>query len=317
MTAAGFDLLCAGQLFTDVIMGGLPAGGPRLGRELHVDGHLVTPGGIANAAVLAARLGAFVAMAADAGADSWGRSCLDAVAARGVDVAACRLHEGWAQPITVALTWDGDRAQVTSTSPVPGESVLRSAALPTARCVICHLDDRPMPWIAAAASAGSEVLADVGWDDTGAWDLDALPSLADCTGLTPNLDEALAYTRTPHVDAALDRLAERVPLVVITMAGDGVAALDSRTGERVRLPAAPVELRNANGAGDSFAAGLAVAHALPLETRLRFASLVAAWHVSNPLGILAGPRLRDVADLADSLGAPWDGAVREVADRAR
>lgn len=274
-----FDLLCAGPFFVDVVMGGLPDGGPELGHELHVDGHQLRAGGVANVALAAAALGGRVAMVTDVGADPLGLDCLEQVRAAGVDVAAVAVHEGWTTPLTVALTWAGDRAQVTSAAPLQAPSALQARELPDSATTVVSLDDAALPWL---DGRGGEIIGDLGWDETGAWDLDAYPGLAACTALVPNLAEALALTRTDSLDAALAALVQRVPLAVVTLGPDGADALDRRTGQRVRVAAPTVAVRNANGAGDTFAAAFALAGAAGegLPARLTRAVQAAASHVA-------------------------------------
>jgi sugar/nucleoside kinase (ribokinase family) len=52
----------------------------------------------------------------------------------------------------------------------------------------------------------------------------------------PNAHEAMSYTRTDTPRAALAKLAELVPLAVVTCGADGALAVDSETGETVSRP---------------------------------------------------------------------------------
>ncbi|MBR7677406.1 hypothetical protein KDA82_31330, partial [Streptomyces daliensis] len=67
---------------------------------------------------------------------------------------------------------------------------------PARACVTSLVPGGSQEWIATAARRGSRIFADVGWDDTGRWDLAALPDLAHCEAFLPNAAEAMRYTRT-------------------------------------------------------------------------------------------------------------------------
>lgn len=153
------------------------------------------------------------------------------------------------------------------------------------------------PWIAEAARAGTRVFGDVGWDDTGAWDLDALPDLEHCEAFLPNAAEAMRYTRTDCPRAAARALADRVPLAVVTLGSQGAYAVDGRTGETADVPAIAVDALDPTGAGDVFVAGFVTGTLAgwPLADRLAFAGLTAALSVQEFGGSLSAPGWTEVA----------------------
>jgi sugar/nucleoside kinase (ribokinase family) len=153
------------------------------------------------------------------------------------------------------------------------------------------------PWIAQAASNGTRVFGDVGWDDTGAWDLTGLPDLRHCEAFLPNAQEAMRYTGADCPRAAAHALTEYVPLAVVTLGADGAYAVDRRTGETAEVPAIAVEALDPTGAGDVFVAGF-VAGTLadwPLADRLAFAGLTAALSVQEFGGSLSAPGWSEIA----------------------
>ena len=97
-----------------------------------------------------------------------------------------------------------------------------------------------------------------GWDPTDVWSPAVLDVLDGFHAFTPNAGEAMAYTRTDSPKAALHKLAERVPLAVVTNGSDGVLAIDSETGEEEYIPALPVRSYDPTGAGDVFLASLVI-----------------------------------------------------------
>ncbi|MFJ9684781.1 PfkB family carbohydrate kinase [Streptomyces bacillaris] len=169
---------------------------------------------------------------------------------------------------------------------------------PRARAAIASLvPGRSEPWVASAARHGALIFADVGWDETGRWDLDALPDLAHCEAFLPNAEEAMRYTRTDCPRAAAHALAERVPLAVVTLGAEGAYAVDGRTGAAAQVPAIEVEALDPTGAGDVFVAGFVTGTLAdwPLADRLAFAGLTAALSVQEFGGSLSAPGWAEVA----------------------
>ncbi len=304
-----YDLLACGLFFNDMGFTGLPPGGPVAGHEVRVGPYQQSPGGIANSSIAASRLGCSVGMVTDAGDDAMSIGSLELLAEEGIDTCHSEIHQGWQTPLTVILNYDGDRAMVTSETAHDGRCVMRADEAPRARVAITHLQPFEMGWLREAADHGTLVLGDVGWDESGGWDLAALPDLGSCHSFTPNLMEARNYTRATDLPTVLERLAEYVPLPVVTLGSDGVAALDAVTGEICQVPAFPGKVVDTGGAGDvltaAFAAALLTGWAL--EQRLRFASVVAGITISRLGGATTAPTLSEVQHTV---------AAMDAADRA-
>lgn len=303
------DVLVAGMLFFDAVFAGLP-GAPALGQEHWTPHFAWTPGGIANFAIAAVRLGATTDACAVLGDDALSDLCRSSLAAEGIGTDLLRTAPGWSVPVSACLGYDGDRAIVTGGTESP---VALADLLPTrgGRVAALHVDATTADWVRSSADRGLRVFADVGWDQTGTWDPALLDAIDGAYAFTPNDREAMAYTRTDDPVRAARALAERVPLSVVTMGGDGVVAVDATTGDEV--VAAPVRVRavDATGAGDVFCAALAVASLtdLPLRERVDFATLVAAITVSRPGGASSAPRAGDLA--------PWLAANPAAAEPDR
>ena len=142
------------------------------------------------------------------------------------------------------------------------------------------------------------VFADVGWDETGRWDLDALPDLGHCLAFLPNAEEAMRYTRTDCPRAAAHALAERVPLAVVTLGAEG--AVRGGPGDRARPPRCPPSRWRPwtpPGPGDVFVAGFVTGTLAgwPLADRLAFAGLTAALSVQEFGGSLSAPGWAEIA----------------------
>jgi sugar/nucleoside kinase (ribokinase family) len=287
------EVLLSGLLYWDIGFTGLAAP-PTPGAEVWSSGMGTSPGGIANFAVALARLGLRTSLAAAFGDDLNGAHCWRQLAeGEGVDLSLSRRVPDWSTPVTVSLAYDGDRALVTHGSPSPVGPDELIGKPPPSRAAIVHLPPEPEPleWVRLAHAAGTLVFADVGWDPAERWSSEVLDQLALCHAFMPNAGEAMAYTRTSSVPAALSKLAELVPLAVVTCGEEGVYAVDGTTGESARVPPVAVEAVDTTGAGDVFGAALVAATLAgwPLAVRLRFAALVAALSVQRVGGAAAAP----------------------------
>lgn len=297
---AEFDVVLAGQVFFDLIFTGLDSA-PAPGTEVWTSGLGSSPGGIANLAVAASRLGLRASLAAAFGDDAYGDWCRQVLSEQeGVDLSRSRRVDGLGTPVTVSITERDDRSMVThgdggsNGSSVSADDLLTGEI--SSRVAIADLNgmrgaDADATWWKRAADRGTRIFADIGWDSTGAWDPRDLEPLASCYAFTPNSGEATAYTRTDDPIAAARKLAELVPLVVVTCGADGAVAIDSTTGEEARVPSVPVDLVDATGAGDVFGAAfvLGTLREWPLEQRLAFSALCSALAVQQLGGSLGAP----------------------------
>ncbi|TMR90263.1 carbohydrate kinase family protein [Nonomuraea basaltis] len=293
------DVFVSGLLFFDVVFSGLDHA-PKLGAEAWTREMASGPGGIANFAYALSRLGLRTGLAAAFGDDPFGRYCWDALAEQeGVDLSRSRRFPGWATPTTVSLAYEGDRALVTHGAPPPLLADDLIGDPPVARAAIVHLRPEPVEW---PRGTGGLVFGDVGWDPTLRWPRSMLDQLGSCHAFMPNAHEAMSYTRTDTPSAALSKLADLVPLAVVTRGADGAIAVDGISGETADVGGLPIDVVDPTGAGDIFGAALVVATlaGLPLAERLRFANLAAALSVGRVGGALSAPTWAD-------LGRWWHG----------
>ncbi|WP_443040813.1 carbohydrate kinase family protein [Streptomyces sp. AHA2] len=292
-----WDVYLTGTVFLDIVFTGLDSA-PVRGTESWARGMGSSPGGVANMATALARLGLRTSLAAAFGDDHYGEYCWDALEhGEGIDLSPSRTVPGWHSPVTVSMAYEGERTMVSHGHEPPPEEPA-PACPPRARAAVASLAPGvSAPWIAQAASRGTRVFGDVGWDDTGAWDLARLPDLKHCEAFLPNAQEAMRYTRTDCPRAAAHALTEHVPLAVVTLGAEGAYAVDRRTGETAEVPAIEVEALDPTGAGDVFVAGF-VAGTLadwPLADRLAFAGLTAALSVQEFGGSLSAPGWSEIA----------------------
>ncbi|MDT0345279.1 carbohydrate kinase family protein [Streptomyces litchfieldiae] len=290
------DVYLTGTVFLDIIFTGLDSA-PVRGTESWARGMGSSPGGVANMATALARLGLRTSLAAAFGDDKYGEYCWETLErGEGIDLSLSRTVPGWHSPVTVSMAYEGERTMVSHGHEAPVSEALPGPP-PARSCVASLRAGAPQEWIAAAARAGSRVFADTGWDDTGAWDLAALPDLAHCEAFLPNAAEAMRYTRTDNPRAAARALTEIVPLAVVTMGAEGAYAADGRTGETAEVPAILVEALDTTGAGDVFVAGFVTGTLAgwPLGDRLALAGLTAALSVQEFGGSLSAPGWDEVA----------------------
>ncbi|WP_371652652.1 MULTISPECIES: carbohydrate kinase family protein [unclassified Streptomyces] len=296
------DVFLTGTVFLDIIFTGLDSA-PVRGTESWARGMGSSPGGVANMAIALARLGLRTSLAAAFGDDHYGEYCWDALEqGEGIDLSLSRTVPGWHSPVTVSMAYEGERTMVSHGHEAPPETVPFHAGTPAgpprARAAIASLvPGRTEEWIADAARAGSRIFADVGWDDTGHWDLAGLTGLEHCEAFLPNAGEAMRYTRTDCPRAAARALAEKVPVAVVTLGAEGAYAVDGSTGETAEVPAIAVEALDPTGAGDVFVAGFVTGTLAgwPLADRLAFAGLTAALSVQEFGGSLSAPGWAEIA----------------------
>jgi sugar/nucleoside kinase (ribokinase family) len=295
------DVYLTGTVFLDIVFTGLDSA-PVRGTESWARGMGSSPGGAANMAAALARLGLRTSLAAAFGDDVYGDYCRDELEhGEGVDLSFSHTVPGWHSPVTVSMAYEGERTMVSHGHEAPPpDAVLadgREHPPPSRACVASLVPGDPQEWVATSARRGSRVFADVGWDETGRWDLTALQDLAHCEAFLPNAAEAVRYTRTDCPRTAARRLAEHVPLAVVTMGAEGAYAVDGRTGECAEVPAIEVEALDTTGAGDVFTAGFVTGTLAgwPLPDRLAFAGLTAALSVQEFGGSLSAPGWAEIA----------------------
>ncbi|MBB2944189.1 sugar/nucleoside kinase (ribokinase family) [Actinoplanes lutulentus] len=303
------DLFVPGVVYLDVIFTGLrELPGP--GTEVWAPGMGSCPGGVANLAVAASRLGLHTGLGTALSTDAYGEFCHQVLSRQeGIDLSASKRVSDWHSPVTVSVAYDRDRSMITHGHPLPTEPDGLVNGLPAARSAAVSLAGSGMGWVHRAKAEGMLVFADVGWDETEEWSPDVLATLTDCHAFLPNSVEAMRYTRTDEPRQALDKLSGLAPVVVVTCGGDGAIATDATTGEVASVPAVPVEALDPTGAGDVFTAGFITGTlgGWPLADRLAFANLVAALSVQHFGGSLSAPGWGDIAD--------WWAGVRAAGSR--
>ncbi|WP_194235948.1 carbohydrate kinase family protein [Streptomyces acidicola] len=301
------DVLFAGEVFCDLVFGGIPHL-PTPGTEVYADRFAVSAGGTATRSVAAARLGLRTGLFGVIGTDLFGEHLAARLAAEeNLDLTWLRRDPSVHTPVTAAVTHGHDRAFLTYEEEGARRPEVWEGELPPTRFLQLGIGG-PLPgWAAELRARGTRVVGGVGWDPTGRWPHDVLTRLAEIDVFVCNAVEATSYTRTSTVEEAVKVLADLVPDVVVTDGANGAVAVDGATGELVRVPAPRVPAADPTGAGDVFTAALITGldHGWPLPTRLRFAGLCAALSVQSLGGASSAPRWEAVnAFLERTSGIP-------------
>lgn len=294
----GCDLLLTGTVFQDIIFTGLPQA-PEPGTEVWSEGMGSCPGGVANQAIAAARLGLRTNLAATFGDDGYGDYNWQILEKQEhVDLSLSQRVPGWHSPVTVSMCVNQDRSMVTHGHPAPISASQLIGQPPRALAAVADLEEEMEPWMLAAMKSGTKLFGVVGWDPTGKWSERRLDQLENFYAFLPNAPEAMAFTGKSDPWAALYSLADRVPVAVVTLGPQGAVAVDSESGEEEWVPSLPVPASDPTGAGDCFGAAFIVGclAGWRLGDRLRFANLCASLAVQEVGGSLAAPGWGDIAD---------------------
>ncbi len=234
-------------------------------------------------------------LAAAFGDDHYGDYCWDALEhGEGIDLSPSRTVPGWHSPVTVSMAYEGERTMVSHGHEPPPEEPAPALPAPRARAAVASLAPGvSAPWIAQAAGKGTRVFGDVGWDDTGAWDLAGLPDLRHCEAFLPNAQEAMRYTGADCPRAAAHALTEYVPLAVVTLGAEGPTRWTGGRGRppRCRPSRSRRSTRPGRGTCSSPGSSTGTLADWPLADRLAFAGLTAALSVQEFGGSLSAPGL--------------------------
>jgi sugar/nucleoside kinase (ribokinase family) len=289
-----FDVTVVGELNLDLILYGLPAQlEPE--RELMADGLALTLG--SSSAIFAhnlAVMGSKVGFISRLGADPLGEIALTRLAAGGVDVSQVRKVPGpTGTGLTVILPRAGGRNILT----YPGTmkemcfedlnlDYLAGAKHFHLSSFFLHRALRPrIPELfRLMKQRGLSTSLDTNDDPEDRWDDDLFEVLKFVDVFLPNEREAKRTARTDNLEAAVDALKRRVPVVAVKLGAQGAMACGPAGS--VRCAARTVEAIDAVGAGDSFDAGFihAYVHGADLAECLAQGNAAGAFSTTRPGG---------------------------------
>ncbi len=286
-----FDVTIAGELNLDLILYGLPEQLPPE-RELLADRMMLTLG--SSSAIVAhnlAALGSRVGFQSRIGDDPLGQIALDRLQQGGVDVSLVRRvpgsvttgltvilhHEAWRNILTYAgtiaeLAWDDlDLDYLADSRHFHFSSYYLQRGL---RPRVSELLQR-------LKSKGLTISLDTNDDPDDRWEGGLHEILQHVDVFLPNEREACKAAGMEDLEAAIHKLSELVPLVVVKLGRKG--ALAQRGSERHLSPSLEVVPVDTVGAGDSFDAGF-------LHQYVRGADLPACLASGNLAGALSTTR---------------------------
>jgi sugar/nucleoside kinase (ribokinase family) len=297
-----FDVTIAGELNLDLILYGLPEQlAPE--RELLADRMMLTLG--SSSAIVAhnlATLGSRVGFQSRIGDDSLGQIALERLRQGGVDVSQVRIapgaittgltvilhHEAWRN----ILTYSGTIAE-TSWQDLDIDYLADSRHFHFSSYYLQRaLRPRVGELFQRLKAKGLTISLDTNDDPDDRWDGDLKEVLRHVDVFLPNEREACKAAGTENMDAAIRKLSEWVPLVVVKLGRKG--AMAQRGGERFVSPSREVATVDTVGAGDSFDAGFLhqFVRGVDLQTCLASGNLAGALSTTRPGGTEA---FREVA----------------------
>ncbi|HVI10372.1 MAG TPA: sugar kinase [Candidatus Binatia bacterium] len=286
-----FDVTIAGELNLDLILYGLPEELPPE-RELLADNMMLTLG--SSSAIVAhnlAALGMRVGFISKIGDDPLGQIALERLRAGGVDVSRVKTISG---PVKTGLTTILQRRTWRNMLTYPGtifdlkmedldlDYLADSRHFHLSSFYLQRgLQERVPELFRRMKSLGLTISLDTNDDPDDAW----LGGLNEALGLVdvflPNAREARRISGLADLAEAMNRIAEKVPLVVVKAGMEG--AMAQRGKEKFSAPAFQVDAVDAVGAGDSFDAGF-------LSEYLRGSDLPACLRMGNVAGALSVTR---------------------------
>ena len=266
-----YDVLVLGDYYCDLIFTGLPEL-PRLSADIFGTGFEMSPGGSYRTTLALMRLGLRAAWVSDFGDDFFSRFVLGSAQQDGFDPAFFRQHRFPVRRVSASFSYAHDRGFMSYKDDIAHISAVETVLEARPRALLIPslmLGDEQAALVGAARQVGALVYMDCQAHPETLAMPEVVAALRRVDIFAPNQTEALHLTGESTIEAALERLAEIVPVAVIKRGGEG--SLGRAGSTRASAPALPVEPHDTTGAGDCFNAGFLYGylHNLPLETCLR------------------------------------------------
>jgi sugar/nucleoside kinase (ribokinase family) len=295
-------VVCLGIMVADVV--GRPVESfPDQGRLVLVDEMSLHTGGCAvNAAIGLAKLGIPVEVIGKVGNDAFGNFLLVELKKYLVGTKGVRRDRTAGTSATMVMVHpDGERSFIhylganarLRPEDIDFDLVQKSSILHFAGTfVLPGIDGEPsVALLRKARAAGVTTFLDTVWDASNRWMELLAPYLPMVDYFVPSLGEAQQLTGLEQPrDVARALLDGGVGVVALKMGAQGCLVM-TQGGEKFLVPAFKVQVVDATGAGDAFAAGFiaGVRQAWPLEQTARFANAVGALCVTK-IGASGGIR---------------------------
>ncbi len=317
-----FDVTLAGDITLDLVLYGLPEELP-VERELLAAGMAMELGG--SAAITAhnlARLGSRVGFIPQLADDPFTELCVNGLKAAGVDLSASvNPKPGIATGLTVLLQHEQVRRSLTCSGTI---SALRYEDLDLqylAQARHFHLSsfylqsglqpDVPR-LLAALRHEGVTTSMDTNDDPSGDWQGPIGESLQHLDILMPNEREACSLSGEADLEAAIEKLSAKVPLLVVKCGASGAIAVQN--GRRYSAPGLAVHVVDMVGAGDTFNAGFlhAYVNGASVEKCLQMGNLCGAYSTTASGGTRAFCELERRGQFFKKHGSAYFDAAKPV-----
>ncbi len=298
------DVLLDGGYFSDLVFTGLPEF-PRLGHEVYSREFNLAPGGAYNSAVALNRLGMRIAWPCRFGSDPFSQFVKNSAINEGLDAS---FFEESSQPslrITVAFSFDDERAFLSYSDAVQEIPLLKylNDLRPAWLCVTHLAVGLHYPELFKQARAlGTRIFMDCQAHHQSIAD----PQIQDLLHLVdvfaPNAEEARRLTGEYDLEKGLNKLVEFTPLVIIKLGSEG-CLFRAQGGETMRVPGIRVQVMDTTGAGDNFNCGFLCGQVrdFSLLDSLRMANICGGLSTQGSGGTTTSPTFNQVKHFLDKL----------------
>ncbi len=258
-----FDVLVVGELNIDLILTGLD-NLPQIGKEILADEMSLTLG--SSAAIFASNLstlGSRVCFVGKTGKDQFGNQIRKYLSEKGVDISQILHSDTSKTGITIALSYENERAMVTHPGTMAEleasdvrEELLKSCSHLHVSSIFLQpaLKKNIVSLFQRAKDAGLTTSLDTQWDPEEKWDCDWKRLLPLVDIFMPNLEEIKNITKEKDPKSCINTIKNYANVIVIKCGKEGSVAWEDGTfyNQPVFLNS---NVKDAIGAGDSFNAG--------------------------------------------------------------
>ncbi|HUV16760.1 MAG TPA: sugar kinase [Pelolinea sp.] len=272
---SSYDLLLVGRYFCDLVFTKLPEF-PRLGYEVYSKEFHLVPGGVYTPAVTLTRLGLKIIWPCKFGSDTFSQFVKSEAQKAGVDDAFFTQSSKPSLRITVAFSFENERAFLSYIDPLPEIPYVEIILKTCPKWVyLTHLliGEVQKEIVNAAREVGAKTFMDCQAHDTTINDPATKEALSCVDVFSPNREEALVLTGDDDIENALKKLAGLTPTVVIKDGENG--CIYTQSGKVIRSPGIKVDVVDTTGAGDNFNCGFIYGqlNGYSLEDTLRIANI--------------------------------------------
>ncbi len=304
-----FDVIVVGELNVDLIFDGLGNKLPEVGKEIIADEMTLTLG--SSSAILAANLsvlGPKVSFIGKVGKDSFANLVLESLKGKGVDTTNIIQTSEHKTGITVACSYENDRAMVTH----PGAmdhltiddikpEILKQAKHLHMSSVFFQNGLKPNIYdlFKMAKEIGLTTSFDPQWDPAEQWDVDLNVLLPFVDVFLPNIVELQFLTQTESRDEALKKIAD-VANIVVVKDGENGSLLWTADDQFHQTIFNNPNVVDTIGAGDSFNSGFISQYIQKTSLRncMEFGALTGAINTTQAGGTTAFTNIESVRELA-------------------